>query len=192
MLLNRLISQKPGYISFEYVKITLGDKDTENSCLHFAELEVYGYPTSEAKGPAGLPCKHLDILTVGEDATCCWSTKGSRILLTSDTFDWEIGQYFTVAGVPYTPGSDKLYMLLSMSKKKTAVDETFGYPDFAAEVALLDHSLVIEGSQDDGEFATLGGHFIVLHTPHPRGGFMKWYISMTILHNNMTFSDCPM
>ena len=27
---------------------------------------------------------------------------------------------------------------------------------------------------------------------HPRGGFMKWYISMTILHNNMTFSDCPM
>ena len=29
-------------------------------------------------------------------------------------------------------------------------------------------------------------------TLHPRGGFMKWYISMTILHNNMTFSDCPM
>ena len=27
---------------------------------------------------------------------------------------------------------------------------------------------------------------------HPRGGLMKWYISMTILHNNMTFSDCPM
>lgn len=53
-----------------------------------------------------------------------------------------------------------------MNAKKTAADDTFGYPDFAVEVALLDRSLVIEGTQDEGEFADLGGHFVVLHTPH--------------------------
>jgi hypothetical protein len=68
-----------------------------------------------------------------------------------------------VADVPSDPGTVAVYPL---AKKKSAVDETFGYPDFAVEVALLDRSLIIEGAKDEGEFATLGGHVIVLHTPH--------------------------
>eukprot|EP00984_Skeletonema_dohrnii_P032163 scaffold25708_cov83-Skeletonema_dohrnii-CCMP3373.AAC.1 len=140
------------------MKISLAEVDT---CLHFAELEVYGYPSSLPE----MPHEYLDVLTVGEDAARCWSTKGSRILLTSDTFSKEDNEYFIAADVPYTPGSDKVYML-PMNTKKTAADDTFGYPDFAVEVALLDRSLVIEGTQDEGEFADLGGHFVVLHTPH--------------------------
>ena len=38
----------------------------------------------------------------------------------------------------------------------------------------------------------MNGKLCTKRSNHPRGGFMKWYISMTILHNNMTFSDCPM
>jgi hypothetical protein len=53
-----------------------------------------------------------------------------------------------------------------MGFKKTAADETFGYPDFAVEAALLDRSLIIEGTKEEGELSTLGGHLIFLHTPH--------------------------
>lgn len=146
----------PENVNARYVKIQLRDTD----CLQLGEVEVYGFPANET-----FPTESLDILTVGEDAARCWSTKGSRILLTSDTYDWEDSHAAVVADVPSSPGSDTIYML-PLPKKKTAVDETFGYPDFAVEVALLDRSFVIEGENDSGEFETLGGHFIVLHTPH--------------------------
>lgn len=112
-----------------------------------------------------MPVESLDALTVGADAARCWSAPGSRILLTSDTYSWADSNHEVVADVPYEAGSDKIY-LLPMSKKKTAADETFGYPDFAVEVALLERSLVIEGEQGTGDLELIGGHFIVLHTPH--------------------------
>lgn len=145
------------YVSARYVKIQLRDED----CLQLGEVEIYGWLATDP-----IPTESLDILTVGEDAARCWSTPGSRILLTSDTYNWDDSHTAQVADVDTSSlGPGQIYML-PLPKKKTAVDETFGYPDFAVEVALLDRSLVIEGAQDSGEFETLGGHFIVLHTPH--------------------------
>ena len=143
-------------VNARYVKIELPDKD----CLQLGEVEVYGWLASEP-----VPIESLDVLTVGDDAARCWSAPGSRLLLTSDTYEWDDSHTATVAYVPTSPGPGKIYMM-SLPKKKTAADETFGYPDFASEVALLDRSLVIEGAKDTGEFEKIGGHLIVLHTPH--------------------------
>jgi len=144
----------PATVDARYVKVMLEDKD----CLQIGEFEVYGWIATE-----GPPLESMDKLHVGEDAANCWKNPGSRIILTSDTYSWDDSQIEVVADVQSDPGTLAVYPL---TKKKTAVDETFGYPDFAVEVALLDRSLIIEGAKDDGEFATLGGHFIVLHTPH--------------------------
>ena len=137
-----------------YVKIELPDGD----CLQLGEVEVFGYLATES-----FPMESMDVLTVGTDAARCWSTVGNRIMLTSDTYDWDDSHVVKVAST--SPQDGKVYVM-PLPKKKTAVDETFGYPDFAVEVALLDRALVIEGEKDEGEFSTLGGHVIVLHTPH--------------------------
>jgi len=126
--------------------------------LQIGEFEAYGWLASE-----GIPLESMDRLHVGEDAANCWKSAGSRIMLSSDTYSWSDSHVEVVADVPSEPGTVPVYPL---SKKKSAEDETFGYPDFAVEVALLDRSLIIEGAKDEGAFATLGGHFIVLHTPH--------------------------
>ena len=141
-------------VNARYVKIDLPDGD----CLQLGEVEVYGYLATEA-----FPVESMDVLTVGTDAARCWSTVGNRIMLTSDTHEWDDSHVVKVASTSLQDG--KVYVM-PLAKKKTAVDETFGYPDFAVEVALLDRPLVIEGEKDDGEFSTLGGHIIVLHTPH--------------------------
>lgn len=141
-------------VNASYVKIDLPDGD----CLQLGEVEVYGYLATEA-----FPVESMDVLTVGTDAARCWSTVGNRIMLTSDTYDWDDSHVVKVASTSLQDG--KVHVM-PLAKKKTAVDETFGYPDFAVEVALLDRSLVIEGEKDEGEFSTLGGHVIVLHTPH--------------------------
>ena len=86
-------------------------------------------------------------------------------MLTPDTHQWDDAHTVVVADTATSPGPGQVYVL-PMAKKKTAIDETFGYPDFAVEVALIDRSLIIEGAQDEGEFADIGGHIIVLHTPH--------------------------
>ena len=141
-------------VDARYVKVMLPDHD----CLQIGEFEVYGWKASE-----GIPLSHMDRLHIGEEAANCWKSPGSRIMLTSDSYSWNDSHIEVVADVPSDPGTVAVYPL---AKKKSAVDETFGYPDFAVEVALLDRSFVIEGAKDEGEFATLGGHFIVLHTPH--------------------------
>mmetsp|Transcript_27531 Transcript_27531/g.45154 ORF Transcript_27531/g.45154 Transcript_27531/m.45154 type:complete len:385 (-) Transcript_27531:31-1185(-) len=145
------------YVNARYVKIQLRD----TNCLQLGEVGIYGYLAGDT-----IPVESLDVLTLGADAARCWSTKGSRILLTSDTYEWDDSQYAIVADVPN--GADGKLHMLPLPKKKTAADETFGFPDFAVEVALLDRSLVIRGEKEgsDSEFANLGGHFIVLHTPH--------------------------
>mmetsp|Transcript_33357 Transcript_33357/g.49078 ORF Transcript_33357/g.49078 Transcript_33357/m.49078 type:complete len:1022 (-) Transcript_33357:371-3436(-) len=79
----------------------------------------------------------------------------------------------TITWIPTRPSSSagKKVSLTSCAsfpskKKKTAVDETFGYADFAVEVALLDRSLVIQGKEEiEDDLKTFGGHVIVLHTP---------------------------
>jgi hypothetical protein len=145
------------YVNARYVKVQLRGTD----CLQLGEVSIFGWLASNP-----VPIESLDTLTVGEDAARCWSTKGSRLLLTSDTYDWSDSHTAVVADVDQTEvGAGKIFMM-PLPTKKTAIDETFGYPDFAVEVALLDRSLIIEGAQDSGEFSTLGGHFIVLHTPH--------------------------
>ena len=126
--------------------------------MQIGEFEVYGWLASE-----GIPLESMDRLHVGEDAANCWKSAGSRIMLSSDKYSWSDSHVEVVADVPSEPGTVPVYPL---SKKKSAEDETFGYPDFAVEVALLDRSLIIEGAKDEGAFATLGGHFMVLHTPH--------------------------
>lgn len=142
-----------GFIDARYVKIQLRDQD----CLQLGEVEVYGWPAS-----GSVPVETLDVLTLGDDAARCWSTPGSRLMLTSDTYNWDDSHVATVADVP-PPGDGRVYVH-PLPKKKTAADETFGHPDFAVEVALLDRSLIIEGA--DEAPADIGGHFIVLHTPH--------------------------
>ena len=122
---------------------------------------MYGYPASES-----MPLESLDVLTVGADAARCWSKPGSRIMLTSDTYEWNDSHTAVVADVSQTAVAESKIYMLPLPKKKTAADETFGYPDFAVEVALLDRSLIIEGEKDEGEFESMGGHVIVLHTPH--------------------------
>ena len=149
--------QISGYVDARFVKIELPDRD----CLQLGEVEVYGWLAADS-----VPTESLDILTIGDDAARCWSTPGSRLLLTSDTYEWSDSHTAIVADTESSAlASNQIYMM-PLPKKKTAADETFGYPDFAVEVALLDRPLIIEGSQDTGEFSTLGGHFIVLHTPH--------------------------
>lgn len=118
---------------------------------------MFGWLASESS----VPVETLDVLTLGDDAARCWGAPGSRLMLTSDTYDWNDSHVVTVADVP-GPSAGKVYVH-PLPKKKTAVDETFGYPDFAVEVALLDRSLIIEGAE---ETADIGGHIIVLHTPH--------------------------
>ena len=131
----------------------------DQDCLQIGEFEVYGWIAT-----GGIPLEHMDKLHVGKEAANCWKSPGSRIMLTSDTYSWSDSHVEVVANVSESdPGTLAVFPL---TKKKSAVNETFGYPDFAVEVALLDRSLIIEGAKDDGEFATLGGHFMVLHTPH--------------------------
>ena len=120
------------------------------------EVKVYGYPASQ-----DFPMESLDKLTLGDDAARCWQTKGSRIMLTSDTHAWDDSHTTLVEGSP----SAGVLAVLPLAKKKTAVDETFGYPDFAVEVALLDRKLVVTGEKETGDHEKIGGHLIVLHTP---------------------------
>ncbi len=117
---------------------------------------MYGYPASE-----DFPIDFWDKLTLGDDAARCWQTKGSRLMLTSDTHSWEDSHITLVESSP-SPGVLAVHPL---AKKKTAIDETFGYPDFAVEVALLERKLVIRGEKETGDHEKIGGHLIVLHTP---------------------------
>jgi len=143
------------FVNARFVKIQLRDID----CLQLGEVALYGYPAY-----LPFPTESLDVVTVGEDAARCWGTKGSRLMLTSDTFNWWDSHTAIVADAP-SPGVGKL-PLLPMPEKKTAADETHGYPDFAVEVALLDRSLVIRGEKETTEgHEMIGGHLIVLHTP---------------------------
>ena len=133
-----------------YVKITLGDQD----CLQLGEVKIYGYQGS-------FPVESLDKLTVGDDAARCWSTPGSRLMLTPDTFKFDDAHEATVVSSP----SAGVIATLPLPTKKTAVDETFGYPDFAVEVALLDRKMLIRGEKETGDHEKIGAHLIVLHTP---------------------------
>ena len=151
-LLTPLLNIKIDQASAQYVKIQLRDQD----CLQLGEVKVYGYPATE-----GFPIESLDKLTLGNDAARCWQTKGSRIMLTSDTHAWDDSHTTLVEGSP----SAGVLAVLPLAKKKTAVDETFGYPDFAVEVALLDRKLVVKGEKETGDHEKIGGHLIVLHTP---------------------------
>ena len=139
-------------VNARYVKIQLRDQD----CLQLGEFKVYGYPASE-----DFPIDFWDKLTLGDDAARCWQTKGSRIMLTSDTHWWKDSHTTLVEGSP-SPGVLAVHPL---AKKKTAIDETFGYPDFAVEVALLERKLVVKGEKETGDHERIGGHLIVLHTP---------------------------
>jgi hypothetical protein len=85
-----------GYVAARYVKVSLTDTD----CLQLGEVEVYGYPEGDT-----MPSEGLDILTVGEDAARCWSSPGSRILLTSDTFQWDDSHTATVVEAGSSPGT---------------------------------------------------------------------------------------
>src|SRR5210317_1022862 len=81
-------------VNARYVKIQLRDQD----CLQLGEFKVYGYPASE-----DFPIDFWDKLTLGDDAARCWQTKGSRIMLTSDTHWWEDSHTTLVEGSP-SPG----------------------------------------------------------------------------------------
>ena len=137
-------------VTARYVKITLGDQD----CLQLGEVKIYGYQGS-------FPVESLDKLTVGDDAARCWSTPGSRLMLTPDTFKFDDAHEATVVSSP----SAGVIATLPLPTKKTAVDETFGYPDFAVEVALLDRKMLIRGEKETGDHEKIGAHLIVLHTP---------------------------
>ena len=152
LLLHPLLPLYTDQVNARYVKITLGDQD----CLQLGEVKIYGYPSSSS-----FPQESLDKLTLGDDAAQCWSTKGSQIMLTSDTYEWHDSHTATVESSP-SPG---VLAVSPLAKKKTAVDETFGFADFAVEVALLDRSFVIQGEKETGDHEKIGGHLIVLHTP---------------------------
>ena len=47
-----------------------------------------------------LKVSQLSHLTLGNDAARCWQTKGSRIMLTSDTHWWEDSHTTLVEGSP--------------------------------------------------------------------------------------------
>ena len=151
-LLTPLLNIKIDQASAQYVKIQLRDQD----CLQLGEVKVYGYPASQ-----GFPMESLDKLTLGDDAARCWQTKGSRIMLTSDTHAWDDSHTTLVESSP-SPG---VLAVLPLAKKKTAIDETFGYSEFAVEVALLDRKIVIKGEKETGDHEKIGNHLIVLHTP---------------------------
>lgn len=101
-------------------------------------------------------------ILVAEDGVAgCWDD-GAEILITSHTLDFEAQQVRRLVGT--TSVGDGLVRL--------DVDEFIIPPvtrrdseDFAVEVALLSRNFVFEGATDESD-SLLGGHLIVLHTPH--------------------------
>jgi hypothetical protein len=125
----------------------------------------------------GAPTDNLDIdnwelvflegpktaILVEEDGVAgCWDD-GAEILVTSHTLDFEAQQVRRIVGTPTSVGDGLVRLDLDqfVIPPVTRRDSE----DFAVEVALLSRNFVFEGATDESD-SLLGGHLIVLHTPH--------------------------
>jgi len=88
----------------------------------------------------------------------CWAdpiSKGAEVLLTSHTLDFMDHQVVSASGMT---------MDGKISLASPIVNQMSGPDDFSVEVALLSRRITLEASSDSG--SSIGGHFIVLHTPN--------------------------
>jgi hypothetical protein len=102
-------------------------------------------------------------ILVEEDGVAgCWDD-GAEILITSHTIDFEAQQVRRLVGTPTSVGDGLVRLDLDefVIPPVTRRDSD----DFAVEVALLSRNFVFEGATDESD-SLLGGHLIVLHTPH--------------------------
>jgi hypothetical protein len=87
----------------------------------------------------------------------CWAgpiSKGAEVLLTSHTLDYTDHQVVSTSGMT-TDGK--------ISLTSPIMNPMSGPDDFSVEVALLSRRITLEASLDSS--SSIGGHFIVLHTP---------------------------
>ena len=88
----------------------------------------------------------------------CWSdriSEGAEVLLTSHTLDFNDQQVVVASGMNATDGTISLASPFN--------NPMSGPGDFTVEVALLSRRITLQASSDSG--SSIGGHFIVLHTP---------------------------
>jgi hypothetical protein len=92
----------------------------------------------------------------------CWDD-GAEILITSHTLDFEAQQVRRIVGTPTSVGDGLVrldlneFVIPPVTRRESE--------DFAVEVALLSRNFVFEGATDESD-SLLGGHLIILHTPH--------------------------
>lgn len=87
----------------------------------------------------------------------CWAdpiSEGAELLLTSHTLDYMDHQVVSTSSIT-TDGK--------ISLTSPIVNPMSGADDFSVEVALLSRRITLEASSSPG--SSIGGHFIVLHTP---------------------------
>ena len=87
----------------------------------------------------------------------CWAgpiSEGAEVLLTSHTLDYTDHQVVSTSGMT---------MDGKISLTSPIVNPMSGAGDFSVEVALLSRRITLEASSVSG--SSIGGHFIVLHTP---------------------------
>lgn len=85
----------------------------------------------------------------------CWDDltfEGAEILVTSHTLDFTDNQVASASGMT---ADGKIFLTSPIT------NPTSGPDDFTVEVALLSRRITVEASSD----SSIGGHFIVMHTP---------------------------
>lgn len=88
----------------------------------------------------------------------CWAdpiSEGAELLLTSHTLDAADHQVVSTTGMT---ADGKISLASPIANPMSGPD------DFAVEVALLSRRITLEASSESG--SSIGGHFIVFHTPH--------------------------
>ena len=91
----------------------------------------------------------------------CWG-KGSEILITSHTLDYEDGQIRTLVADPSPTGDG--FVLLDLDDSIVSATTRVQNPDFAVEVALLSRNILFVGEEDKRD-DLFGAHFMILQTP---------------------------
>ena len=88
----------------------------------------------------------------------CWAdpiSEGAELLLTSHTLDAADHQVVSTTGMTADG---------KISLAGPILNPMSGPDDFSVEVALLSRRITLEASSESG--SSIGGHFIVFHTPH--------------------------